>query len=447
MVKINGSFLYVAVASCMHVQKMITGATAPLHHLLLMFRTLTILAAFTVVSGSYQRSCGVGWLKKIHPLSRTQAVGMAAISEVSSVRRPSLPIPPMWTSTTPGTWAYDTMSRRVDAEILQRTYDENRDVWDRPEFESILKQFNQLRTELQHASSTPIRYLKNEGEEEKLWNSILHPYVEKQDTWLSAPWLVTEFYLYRRLLECTGYFHASSPGYLLDPFQIQKRSALNSSIGTLERVLQKLESLLSVQDWKDGFPLAVEISLWGNQMDLSLWPVSTTASNEKSQQDQRQQQQEAFGAVLEKAKDYLLQDDTHLLQSLCDKLLNDGGGNIDIIVDNAGFELVTDLALADFLVTHGIANCVTFQVKSHPTFVSDAMEADLLETVKFLSQLDELKHPHCHRAGVRWKNFLLNKQWKCSSPNFWVLGQAMWEMEDSLYKYFMDHCDLAIVKG
>jgi len=349
----------------MHVQKMITGATAPLHHLLLMFRTLTILAAFTVVSGSYQRSCGVGWLKKIHPLSRTQAVGMAAISEVSSVRRPSLPIPPMWTSTTPGTWAYDTMSRRVDAEILQRTYDENRDVWDRPEFESILKQFNQLRTELQHASSTPIRYLKNEGE----------------------------------------------------------------------------------QDWKDGFPLAVEISLWGNQMDLSLWPVSTTASNEKSQQDQRQQQQEAFGAVLEKAKDYLLQDDTHLLQSLCDKLLNDGGGNIDIIVDNAGFELVTDLALADFLVAHGIANCVTFQVKSHPTFVSDAMEADLLETVKFLSQLDELKHPHCHRAGVRWKNFLLNKQWKCSSPNFWVLGQAMWEMEDSLYKYFMDHCDLAIVKG
>lgn len=427
---------------------MITGAAAPLHHPLFLVRTFTILAAFTVVSGSYQRSCVlVGQLKARHSFLRRQVVGMAATSEVSRVRGPSLPIPPMWTSTTPGTWAYDTMSRRVDAEILQRTYDENRAIWDRPEFESNLKQFQQLRQELQHASITPIRYLKSEGEEENLWNSILHPYVEKQDTWLSAPWLVTEFYLYRRLLECTGYFHAPSPGYLLDPFQIQKRSALQSSIGTLERVLQKMESLLRVQDWKDGFPLAVEISLWGNQMDLSLWPVSTATSNEKSEQDQRQQQQEAFGAVLEKAKDFLLQDDTHLLQSLCEKLIHKGGGDIDIIVDNAGFELVTDLALADFLVTHGIANCVTFQLKSHPTFVSDAMEVDLLETVNYLSQLDELKHPHCHRAGERWKDYLLNKQWKCSSQNFWVLGQAMWEMEDSLYKYFMEHCDLAIVKG
>jgi hypothetical protein len=53
-----------------------------------------------------------------------------------------------------------------------------------------------------------------------------------------------------------------------------------------------------------------------------------------------------------------------------------------------GFELVTDLALAQYLVESGIAKVVTFQLKSHPTFVSDALEKDLRETVEHYATSD-----------------------------------------------------------
>jgi hypothetical protein len=51
---------------------------------------------------------------------------------------------------------------------------------------------------------------------------------------------------------------------------------------------------------------------------------------------------------------------------------------LHLVVDNAGFELVCDLALADAIVCGTRAGSdssatVTLHVKAHPTFVSDAM--------------------------------------------------------------------------
>lgn len=72
-----------------------------------------------------------------------------------------------------------------------------------------------------------------------------------------------------------------------------------------------------------------------------------------------------FTSILEKSSENLLHDDLEALADHCTKLREKGGGNVDIIVDNAGFELITDLALAQYLVQSEIASCVTFQLKSH----------------------------------------------------------------------------------
>lgn len=72
-----------------------------------------------------------------------------------------------------------------------------------------------------------------------------------------------------------------------------------------------------------------------------------------------------FTTILESASENLLHDDFDSLTDYCDKLREDGGGDVDVIVDNAGFELITDLALAQHLVESGVASCVTFQLKSH----------------------------------------------------------------------------------
>ena len=128
---------------------------------------------------------------------------------------PNLPIPQPLLSLTPGTWAHDTMSRRLNKEILQRTYEENEDAFNSPEFSKALERFNELRAELDNAAETKLTYLAfdevedgragvkaaatselpNEGvieREKREWKAILEPFVEKGDTWLSAPWLVTE---------------------------------------------------------------------------------------------------------------------------------------------------------------------------------------------------------------------------------------------------------------
>jgi len=385
---------------------------------------------------------------------------------------PALPLPPPILSLTPGTWAHDTMSRRVDKEILERTYQENKEVLESPPFTEALKRFNQLRIELQHAATTPLRHLEpltdetsksGTSPEMEEWKRILSPFINHPhphtpttvssttsatDTWLSAPWLVTEFYLYRRLLEALGYFNPKSPGYLWDPFAKQKRAGLISSVPSANHVLEKVEAFMplttslssstleSPEFFLKGLSLVTALSLWGNKMDLSLWPADVNTSSVG-----------VFTKILDSASENLLHDDSSLLNQVCANLQSKGGGQVDIIVDNAGFELVMDLVFADYLVATNVAKVVTFQLKAHPTFVSDAMEKDLIETVDYFISLDETRFPFAKKAAERWNTYLQQGRWKCHEDFFWVQGTAMWEMPVALRHDLNQRCDVAIVKG
>ena len=325
-------------------------------------------------------------------------------------------------------------------EILQRTYDEN---IDEARFQAVVDRFNGLRKELEGAAENKISYLPDIDYEDKLseaeklersqWKEILSEYVKKGDTWLSAPWCVTEFYVYRKLMDAIGYFDPSSPGYRYDPFTKEKRKGLESSVASAEGVMEKIVDLPAT---KEGIALAAAFALWGNKMDLSIWPTSTAEGLK-----------EAFNKILKSSADNLLHDDISVLTDHCEKLRSSGGGSVDIIVDNAGFELVVDLALADHLIASGIASSVTFQLKAHPTFVSDALEKDLLETVSYYSSLDKGTNPNCHAAGERWSRYLDEAKWICNEDFFWVQPLPMWEMHDDIYNEITGRCDLAFVKG
>lgn len=352
-------------------------------------------------------------------------------------------LPPPLLSTEPGTWAHDTMSRRINDEILQRTYEENISF-----FESnpttILDNFNALRTELQSSSKLlPLHDLTSEelNDPERVlewnqWMTILQPHLQSGNTWLSTPWMIAEFYVYRRLMQAIGYYNKSnSQTYLYDPFAKAKRAGLVSSVGSAEPLMGRISNLPHT---KDGAALAAAFALWGNKMDLSLWPANNVDDGAPV---------DVFTSILETASDNLLHDDTNQLTSKCEELRMNGGGNVDIIVDNAGFELVTDLALADHYVASGIASTITFQLKAHPTFVSDALTKDLMETVEYYMNLDKNVYPNANAAGHRWKLYLEKKQWICHEDNFWVQPPPMWDMYQPLYEDMKSRCDLAFVKG
>ena len=54
---------------------------------------------------------------------------------------------------------------------------------------------------------------------------------------------------------------------------------------------------------------------------------------------------------------------------------------MDIVLDNSGLELFTDLCLADFLLASGVAVKVVLHGKALPYFVSDTLDVDLEELV------------------------------------------------------------------
>lgn len=230
-----------------------------------------------------------------------------------------------------------------------------------------------------------------------------------------------------------GYFNPASAGYRYDPFYVEKRKGLESSVASAEGVMSKITEMPAT---KEAAALATAFALWGNKMDLSIWPTSSAEGLK-----------EAFTKIIESSSENLLHDDTDKLTDYCEKLRSSGGGNIDIIVDNAGFELVVDLALADHLIATGIAKSVTFQLKAHPTFVSDALEKDLRETVLYYASLDSTRNPNCVSAGKRWQKYLDDEKWLCNEDFFWVQPLAMWDMHEPLFQNMNSRCDLAFVKG
>lgn len=447
-------------------------------------------------------------MKSTPSMPAAAAFSSASSNDNNVVVLPRLPLPPPLCSNVPGTWAYDTMSRRVNDDILARTVADNAENWnnDNESNHMIRHRVDALRTELQNAATTPLTPLvkpsslsssQHQQDEWNEWQAILLPYLNHNDTWLTAPWMVSEFYVYRRLMDCLDYWNAESlvvvddttstrvqnAGYRYDPFAKPKRNGLTSSVANAEAALRKMqqvrifqkqsegsvdESLEEEQEQKQmhqtGLTLATQLSLWGNQMDLSLWPAAEDATAADSR--------DVFSAVLESAATQLLHDDSALLVDHCWQLLQSNqrlnketkGTNqqdtattitsktsktcIDIIVDNAGFELVTDLALAQYLIESGIAGTVTFQLKSHPTFVSDAMEKDLLDTIDYYAdKLDATLYPACAIAGAVWRSMIQSGQWQCVEQNFWTQGLAMWDMPHNVRSELVSRCDLAFVKG
>lgn len=260
-----------------------------------------------------------------------------------------------------GTFTHYSVVERLP-NIVQRTIDENSFP---PHVEERLRAL---------AESIPrgqIRHLIDRRAPDALdWQR----YIEEHDgqTWLDVPWFFAETYFYRRMLEATGYFEMGAM-QSIDPFEYQKRRGLETARAELAQFAAKLVDWEETIGWNpETFTRLLTISLWGNQSDLSLWPAG----------------EDGPGADREPgSREMIIVDDArraaeHLMAR------SDGPVRVDFLGDNAGFELITDLALIDYLLTSGVAGDVHMHLKAHPTFVSDAMDEDVYDTVAFLTLED-----------------------------------------------------------
>merc|ERR1711937_176689 len=360
-----------------------------------------------------------------------------------------LPLPEPLLSDVVGTWAYDTMSRRINEEILQNMVvaDNKRDL-----SEKHLANLQQFAEELKNAAGTKIRPIGDDGGfDVSRWNSILSQYEER--TWLDAPWVVTEYYFYRRILEAVGYFspgpgqgeaRGTSPkaSHGKDPFESQKDKGLRSSFPALKSLSKLVSQAISSENTKENFIAILLTSLWGNRMDLSIWPADATSDAESTERAKN-----AMGEVLKNSKKMLLADQSEdVWNAIASKGSPPAGAlQMDIIADNAGFELITDLCLADFLATSGLARKVVIHLKAYPVFVSDAMKKDVLSHISVLAEEEEVPQD-MRKIASRWDNLIAEGKWELKEHPFWTLPLAFWEMPEDLIQHFSSS-RMVFVKG
>jgi len=95
------------------------------------------------------------------------------------------------------------------------------------------------------------------------------------------------------------------------------------------------------------------------------------------------------------------------------------GATVDIVMDNSGFELFTDLCLAEFLVTSGIAAKVRMRVKDQPWFVSDTTPQDITWTLNQLARGEDNTDPLVVLAD-RWSSYIQSGVWTVQADSFWT---------------------------
>jgi hypothetical protein len=179
-------------------------------------------------------------------------------------------------------------------------------------------------------------------------------------SWYDVPWLWSESYFYRQLLDAVGYF---GPGAWqgIDPFRPFKRAELDAP--ETDEELAALDALESKSPQERANSL-LHGSLWGNRADLGF--RLSAAGAESASQD---------------PVPALVADDSERLWSL----LSGAGATVCLVADNAGRELIPDLLLLAHLLGQRRVERAVLHIKPHPYYVSDATTADVVDALHRLT--------------------------------------------------------------
>jgi hypothetical protein len=274
---------------------------------------------------------------------------------------------------------------------------------------------------------------------------------EQERNWLDGPWVVTEFYFYRRIVEAFRYFET---GY--DMFIKQKFTGLVDAMPYIGEIARSLPLLLETSSISNSLDLAIFTSLWGNKMDLSIWPSLKSQSNTNNNEDTSNNKKELTNsgeissdtAAMLAIRSYILDDHTDkVTQLLLDiKQKKDSNGTpveIGIVVDNAGYELVSDFILGHCLLALGVADVITFHTKAHPTFVSDATTQDCYGHISYLVDAD---NSNTAMIGKHFQRYVEAGKFVFDDDVFWCQPTAFWDMPPAIQEK-LSQSKLVFVKG
>ena len=300
----------------------------------------------------------------------------------------------------------------------------------------------------------------------------------KPTKWFNVPWLYAECYLYRRMRTC---FALTKHWKSYDPFSKQKISTFKSSRpavlelashyrGIIEQIRQDANVVKGDSDPSTVeeaervlFKEMAEICLWGNATDLSLL---TSLSYEDIQKLQGNDARKA-------SEKNILANDLDKAFDLLNKINKSGKPNrrVDIVLDNAGFELFVDLVLAGYLLATGLATEIVLHPKDIPWFVSDVLPKDFATLLNVLADpqtfytstedditnklkgqsgpLTEKEISDIHFLFEHWSQLHQDGQMILRPNMFWTEAGSYWRLPAMAPELYEDlqQSELVIFKG
>ena len=208
-----------------------------------------------------------------------------------------------------------------------------------------------------------------------------------------------------------------------DVFKRQKESTLVMSQMAVEELASRFTRVVmnpaqSVKSLDDElarliFVEMTELALWGNATDLSLL---TNLSFEEIQTLQGR-------AAIEKSQQSIVDNDVfevwhYLRKTQSTKTKR----HIDLVLDNAGFELFTDVLYAAYFIESGLGTSITLHAKCFPWFVSDVVTND----VDFL--LENLRSIGLDSVVTQIKSYLELGLMRVEVDPFWTTASSFHDM-------------------
>ena len=321
-------------------------------------------------------------------------------------------LPPYLMTSDPASFARKTIVERK-AQIIARV------IADHDYPSEIVARLTAFRDEILHPDhgSSVILALSETGGDAAFWNAALAAYAGH--SWLELPWYFAETYFYRRLLEATGYFR--QPAGCRDPFAPQKRAQETSAVRQLAAVWPGIAEIAG----DARFLTLLHACLWGNRADLSNFTI----------------EQQAVGDTIADRANIII-DHTDAVRSLLARGVNE----VAFVNDNVGADSLFDLVLADYLLTQGWAQRVTFHLKNQPFFVSDAMPHDIEQMVDLLQAPAADAGASVAELGHRLSVALAEQRLTLATHPFWTQCLGFRDMPDAV-RAPLQRADLVILKG
>lgn len=275
----------------------------------------------------------------------------------------------------------------------------------------IIQRLSELKVNILHGK---IEYFICAGNDQLKWKVWISKHIGK--SWFEVPFYFAEAYFYRLILDRINFFQDN-----IDPFKNQKTNDIRQNEDNFLEILLKLNDFrIQSSEKSQVINYLLFLSLWGNKSDLSQLSLQRNDA-------------EKFG------NEFTLIDDSQKVSNLLSQQVS----RIDIVLDNSGLELFTDLVLAEGLISYKIVKKVVLHAKAYPTFVSDATVNDIQFLIDFL-----VNHPDkaTSEFGEKLKALVSLGIIVIKDDEYWNSPLHFYELSNEIGLEFKDS-DLVVFKG